>query len=289
MSMGLLLKHNYKLKIQWSIGLFLFLSICLFSSNTIAQRTEDKPQQLEIIDVDEHLGSTIQIDLTFTDDNGEIVSLKKYFSNGRPVILILGYYNCPMLCNLVFNGLSNAINGIKLEAGTDYQIVTVSIDPTEKHEVASAKKINYLSNLQNEFPEDSWVFLTDSHGNTKQLADAIGFQYYYDNNTEQYAHPAVITLISSSGIISRYLYGIEFKPNDLTLSLKEASEGKIVSTIDRIILYCYQYDPESGGYVVLASNIMKLGGLAVVIFIVIFMSGLWLKEYRRKIVSTNEV
>ncbi|MFH2036312.1 MAG: SCO family protein [Candidatus Zixiibacteriota bacterium] len=261
----------------------------IISVNLGAQVVDENPQKLSAIDIVEHLGDTIPLDLEFVDDSGKAVVLHDYFRDGRPVILIMGYYTCPMLCNLVFNGVSEAVDQLDLKPSEDFQILSISIDTTEIYEVAGAKKANYLKNMKRQILPDGWFFLTDPYNNSKKLAEAIGFQYYYDTDTEQFAHPAVITILSAEGKISRYLYGIEFKPNDLRLAVKEAAEGKIVSTVDKIILYCYQYDPEAGSYVVLAGNVMKLGGLLVFILFIFFLAVMWIKDYRRKAFRINEL
>jgi len=162
--------------------------------------------------------------------------------------------------------------------GKEFKILTVSIDPTENVELAAAKKSRYYADFGKAMAEDGWVFFIAEESQSKALADAIGFQYYYDKERDQYAHPAVITIISPNGKISRYLYGIEFKERDLKLGLLEASEGKIGTTLDRFLLYCYHYDPDSKGYAILAGNVMRFGGGITLILLIIFLGSLWVKE-----------
>jgi len=220
--------------------------------------------------------------LTFTAANGEEITLQQYFNDGKPVILILGYYTCPMLCNLVFNGVSEAIKESDWTLGDQFRIITVSIDSSETDLVASAKKKNYLREIGRYKDEYAWLFLTGAADQSSRLAEAIGFGYFYDEEIEQYAHPALLTILSPGGKITRYFYGIEFKERDLRLALMEASEGRIGSTLDRLILYCYHYDSEAGGYVAVAGNIMKLGGLLTLILFGLFLSIFWLREIRRR-------
>ena len=230
-----------------------------------AQAVQDKPQELQGIDVEEHLGQKIPLDLQFTNENGQLESIGSYFNQGKPVILILAYYECPMLCTLVLNGMAFGVNQLDWTMGQEFQILTISINPVETPDLAAAKKVNLLNTIQKKKIDSGWRFFVGSQDQITRLADAIGFKYYYDEHQKQFAHPAVATILAPDGRISRYLYGVDFKKQDLRLALLEASEGKIGNSIDRIILYCFHYDPTARGYVLFATNVMKLGGLATVI------------------------
>lgn len=242
----------------------------------------DTVPELMRIDIEEHLGDYVPVDLTFTDDRGRTVQFGDYFNDEQPVVLFLGYYECPMLCNLVMNGLVQGIKELKWQPGVDYQIVSVSINPGETHQLAAAKKKNYLEALQIPSASEGWSFLVGEEKQSRQLADAVGFKYYWDEKTQQYAHPAAIYLISPDGKISRYLYGIQFDPKDLRLGLLEASEGRIGNTLDKLVLYCYHYDPDSEGYVIFAGNVMRLGGLVTLVVLGILLVWLWRREHHRK-------
>jgi len=263
--------------------IFIFiLLVCAFTQSGIAQTIQEDPEQLRGIDVIEHLNDTIPLDLTFTDDKGEQVQLSQYFNRDKPVVLILGYYTCPMLCNLVFNGVSDAVKEMDWKPGEEFTILTVSIDPSETEVVASAKKKNYINYIGKSGIADGWIFMTGEESQSKALADAVGFQYYYDEKEEQYAHAAVIMILTESGKISRYFYGIKFDPRDLKFALMDASEGKVGSAVDKVLLYCFHYDPEAGSYTVVASNVMKLGGVFTLLILGILMGALWIKERRKK-------
>lgn len=246
------------------------------------QIADYNPPELREIDVIEHSGDIIPLDLVFTNEYGDTVRLSDYFNQGKPVILTLAYYECPMLCTLVLNGMSDGIRVLGWPPGDKFGMITVSIDPRESPELAAGKKKIYLDNLSLPMKDDGWAFLVGEESQSKALADAIGFKYFYDEKTKQYAHPAAAFVITEDGRISRYLYGIEYKPRDLKLALMEASAGKIGSTIDRIILYCFHYDPQAGGYVVFAANVMKLGGGLTLFSIVIFLGVMWMMERRKK-------
>ncbi|MFH1699379.1 MAG: SCO family protein [Candidatus Zixiibacteriota bacterium] len=256
--------------------------------SSLAQVINQNDPALEGIDIEEHLGDIIPLDVVLTNDAGKQVILEKYFNDDKLVILILGYYTCPMLCNLVFNGVTEGIRNLAWTPGKEYRLLTVSIDPLETVQLAADKKQNYIKSLGRAEVSAGWTYFVAAAEESKRLADAIGFKYYWDEANNQYAHAAVITILTPEGKISRYLYGIEFKERDLRLALLEASEGKIGNTIDRVLLYCFHYDPDAGGYVVLAGNVMKLGGTITVVLLVLFLGFWWLRESRRRRVSTGQ-
>jgi len=252
------------------------------SSVLFSQLVREDIDELQNIDVDEHLGDRIPLDLSFINEQGETKQLAEYFSTGKPVILVMAYYNCPMLCTLVLNGLSKGIQNTDLNPDQDYQILTVSIDPDETVQLARAKKKAQIGEINKTNLDSAWHFFIGEDSSIKKLADAIGFKYYYVEEREEFAHPAVIVILTPDGTISRYLYGIEFPEINMRLGLMEASEGKIGSTIDKLLLYCYHYDPNANGYVMFASNVMKLGGVFTLIFLGIFLGGFWLRETKKK-------
>ncbi len=256
----------------------LLLLILILPFQVYGQIAMENVPELQNIDVEEHLGKTIPLDLLFVDEAGDSVQLKEYFSMGKPVLLTLAYYRCPMLCGLVIKGLTAGIAGLAYVPGKDFQMVTVSINPDEDHNLAAAKKKNVLDALKKPVKNSAWAFLTGPAQNSKKLADALGFKYYYVEERQEYAHPAVSFILTKDGIISRYLYGIEYKETDLRLSLLEASKGEIGSTIDKIILFCYHYDPDAGGYVLFAGNLMRIGGVITVLILGSMLILLWRKD-----------
>lgn len=264
------------------ISAMLTLLVSIAAAGAVAQVVREDVAELERIDVTEHLGDLIDLELSFTDESGREVQLKNYFGDGKPVLLILGYYECPMLCNLVANGVTKSIKQFGWLPGENFQMVTVSINPEETSRLAKAKKKNYLQSLEMNADDSGWVFLTGEKSQSEALAEAVGFKYFYDSKQKQYAHPAVIFILSENGKITRYLYGLEFKSKDLKLALLEASEGKIGTTLDRILLFCFHYDPDANSYVVFAGNLMRLGGVMILVGLSLFLGGLWLKERRRR-------
>jgi len=261
----------------FSLALLTFFSATVL----IGQQLRSDDAELQKIDVEEHLGSTIPLDLTFTNSKGEPVQLNQYFNHEKPILLNLAYYECPMLCTLILNGVQEGVQKLAWKPGNEFQMVTVSIDPGETWEMAAKKKQNYLSGFKTPVDESGWAFLTGKQTNITSLADALGFRYFYDPERDQYAHPAVTFILSEDGTISRYLYGLEYPENTLRLALLEASDGKIGNTLEKFILTCFHYDPEQKRYVLFAANLMRAGGVVTIGILAIFLGVYWIRERRK--------
>jgi protein SCO1/2 len=238
-----------------------------------------RPAQLDGVGIDEHLGSPVDLNLMFTGEDGYPVRLGQFFNQGRPVILNLVYYNCPMLCTLILNGQTEAMRKIPWTPGKEYEVVTISIDPRESFDVAQKKKAIYMSSFDR--PAPGWHFLTDRDGNVQRLAKQVGFNYRYDPRIEQYAHAAAIMVLTPQGKMARYLYGIRFSPRDLRFALAEASEGRSTLTVEKILLFCYHYDPKAGAYVWFALNLMRAGGALTVLAFALFGWRMFRSERKR--------
>lgn len=234
------------------------------------------PKPLENAAVTERLGAAVDPNLTFVAEDGRIVRLGGYFQKDRPVLLDLVYYSCPMLCNLVLNAQTSAMRELPWTPGGEYEVVTISIDPSETHDLAAAKKASYLASFDR--PAPGWHFLTDHGGNVRRLAEQAGFGYTYDEASRQYAHQAAIIMLTPEGRISRYLYGINFQPRDLRLAITEAAKGKFALSLDRLLLFCYHYDPAARSYVLFATNFMRAGGVLVVLVLGAFLWRMWRRE-----------
>ena len=220
------------------------------------------------------------MDLPFVDEEGRAVTLGQYFKDDKPVILTLVYFNCPMLCNMILNGLVEGMQGIKWTAGEDFRVVTVSIDPREKPELAREKKTNYIKQLGRADAAAGWHFLTGERDDIKALAQAVGFGFRYDPDRMEYAHGAAIFLLSPDGKLTRYLYGIQFPPKQLELALVDAGQGKLGSAFDRFVLRCYHYDPASRKYGVYIWGIMRAGGVLTILLIGAMLFVFWRRERR---------
>jgi protein SCO1/2 len=239
---------------------------------------EGLPAELEGLDIVEKLDARIPLDLKFADETGRQVALGEYFNQGRPVVLTLVYYECPMLCNEVLNGLTDAMNEIDLQAGKDFTAVTVSFDPGETPELASRKKAGYMMRYSKEADAAGWMFHTGTQESVAKLTEAVGFGYRYTPGNDQYAHGAAIMFLTPDGRLSRYIKEAYPKPEDVKLALIEASEGRIGSRWDRFILWCYHYDPEANSYVADAMKLMRLGGVATMLVIGIGLFVLWRRD-----------
>lgn len=233
------------------------------------------PRELEGVGVDEKLGRKIDLDLSFIAEDGYPHKLSEYFAKGRPVILNLVYYSCPMLCNLVLNGQVDVLRQLPWTPGKEFEVLTISIDPTENFGLARNKKAAYLASYDREAP--GWHFLTDNEGNVRKLAGQVGFKYKFDRTIGQYAHAAAILVLTPQGMVSRYLYGVKFKSLDLRLALTEAAEEKFGIT-SKLILYCFHYDPESRSYVPVARNLMRGGGALMLLAFGLILVRLWRRD-----------
>jgi protein SCO1/2 len=232
---------------------------------------------MHAVDVDEHPGLDIDKNLAFTDHTGKQVTLGDFLDGKRPVLVTMNYYRCPVLCSVQLNELTEALRQLDWTAGDEhFRIVTVSIDPREDAELAGKKRAAHLASLERGETVD-WNFLTGDALNIRLLAAQLGIQYAYDPEQDQYAHPAVITFLSPEGKIARYVYGLTVNPNDLKFGLIEASEGRVGSTLDRIILSCFHYDATLGRYGPFAFGLMRIAGAATVLLI-----GTALLVYRRR-------
>jgi len=237
--------------------------------------------------IEEHLGRQIPISaLTFRDESGAEVSLAKYFASGKPVLLSLVYYACPHLCTFVLNGMVDGLKQLEWVPGEQFEVVSVSIDSKEGPKLAAEKKSAYLEALGRKGPDQDpargWHFLTGTEANIKKLASEIGFGYRYDQVTQQYAHSAGIFVLTPAGVLSRVLYGIEYRPQDLRLALLEASDGRVGTVIDRIVLFCFQYDPVHRGYALVATRVMRLGAGLTVLVLAVYLGGFWWRQNRRR-------
>ncbi len=215
---------------------------------------------LKDVGVDQKLGSQIPLDAEFVDSTGKTVKLGQYFGQ-RPVILVLAYYQCPMLCTQVIHAVASSMIPLSFNAGKDFDVVVVSFDPGETPSMAKAKRDDFIERYRRPGTDDGIHFLTGRQGPITALTDAVGFRYAYDKKIDQYAHPAVITLLTPQGRVSRYLFGIDYAPRDLKFSLMKASSNELGSVVDQAILFCYHYDPSTGRYGFAIMTAVRIGGV----------------------------
>jgi protein SCO1 len=217
------------------------------------------PSLFKQVRFDQRLGQQIPLDLSFLDEQGHSVTLRRLFGN-RPVVLTLAYYRCPMLCTLVLDGLVRALRQSNLEIGKDYSVITVSFDPTDTPALAATKHEFYSVQYARPGAATGWHFLTGKEPQIRQLADAVGFHYAYDPTSKQYVHASGVMILTQRGVLSQYSYGVRFAERDLRLGLVRASQNQIGTLVDQVLLYCCQYDPKTGKYDLWIAHSLKLGG-----------------------------
>jgi protein SCO1/2 len=235
------------------------------------QKMAEKAPDFTGIGITENMGAQIDLNLAFTDETGKAVQLRNYFSEKKPVIISMAYYECPMLCGVVLNAMVDGVKEMTWVPGREFTMVNVSIDPREKSDLASEKKKNLVAALGKPEAAAGWHFLTGEESQIKSLATQLGFGYRWDENDKQYAHGAGIFVLTPEGKLSRVLYGVQYRPSDLRLSLLEASNGKIGTIIDRIILFCYAYNPHLRQYSMTLTRVMQLGAVVTVLLLGVFI------------------
>ena len=221
--------------------------------------TNPPPDVLKQVGIEQHLNGQIPLDLKFRDESGREVALAEYFGK-RPVVLSMVYYECPMLCGEVLNGEASVFTALKFDIGKEYEVVTVSFDPTETPDLARAKKRNFVERYGRPGGNEGWHFLTGDKASIEALTKAVGFNYAWDRDTKQFAHAAAIMVLTPDGRLAQYFYGVEYSPKDLRFGLVQASQNKIGNVVDQVLLYCYHYDPRTGKYGPVISRALQIGG-----------------------------
>jgi protein SCO1/2 len=264
------------LSVVASIAIFMVADA---SAQTLAVpvSTAARPRLLLDVGIDQKLGGQIPLQLTFRDETGATVRLGNFFGE-KPVILALVYYECPMLCTQVLNGVVRSLKEVRFEAGQDFQFVVVSINPLETPRLAQTKQQLYAGLYIRPGAEHGFHFLTGEDSSIAPLAQAAGFRYAYDPETRQYAHASAIIVLTPEGKISRYFYGIQYPARDLRLGLVEASAGKIGSPVDQILLFCYHYDPATGKYGLVILNIVRAACLGTLVGLAAFITVMFRRE-----------
>jgi len=289
--MGFKLFHRLKPVPPGGAGFSLWCFALLIASAAFAQPGQPAPAQpsyslqdsnlkpalpgaLAGVNIEQRLDQQVPLDVNFRDEAGRAMPLAGLFESGKPVILALVYYRCPMLCTEILTGLESSLKAVSLDAGKDFNVVSISFDRKDTPELAAAKKQMYLKRYNRPNAANGWHFLTGDAANIKALTEAVGFHYKYDPATEQFAHASAIMILTPEGRISKYFYGVDYSPRDLRLGLVEASQEKIGTPVDQILLYCYHYDPSTGKYGAIAINILRgaagtfvlVGGAILLVF-----------------------
>lgn len=269
----------------WGVGAAVVCAT-LMGAPALAVQGDDspmapKPRELQGIEIEDKLGTKVPLDVELTDESGKAVKLGQYFdekAGGKPVLLVLGYYECPMLCSLVLNGTLEALKPLSLDVGDDFSVVTVSINPKETVELAKSKRANYLRQYGRDGADAGWHFHVATEAESRRLADAVGFKYRWDERAQQYAHAAGIFFLSPDGTLTRTLYGMAFQPNDVKFALMEASQGTVGTITDRLLLSCFSYTPDKQQYGVYVWGVMRLGGVLTMLLLGGILFILWRRE-----------
>lgn len=262
------------------------LAMLLVASPVWAQDDAPRPlspaELLDNLDFEQRLGAQVPHEAMFVDEAGRTVRLGDYFGRKRPVVLALVYFECPMLCTQVLNGLIDGIDNLAFNPGSEYDIVLISISPTETPDLAAEKKLNYLEMFGRPSTIDGWHFLTGEKEAIDAVADAVGYRYRYNPGTGEYAHPSGIMVLTPRGEVSRYFYGITYSTRDMRLALVEAAEEKIGSPVDKLLLFCFTYDPATGKYSLAILNVVRAGGVTTLLALVGFIGVSLSRERRRR-------
>jgi len=265
-------------------GMLLAAVILFAQAVPVAAQVPSPASVWQDVGIDQRLDAQVSPDLQFVDETGKTVKLGDYFGD-KPILLSLVYYQCPMLCGQVLNGVLRSSQAIRLQLGRDYHILTVSFDPREKPELAAAKKRTYAELYAREGAAEGWHFLTGTKDQIDQLAATVGFSYKFNETSGQYAHGSGIMVLTPEGRVSRYLYGIDYHPRDLELALVESSQGKIGSPVHAVLLLCYHYDPMTGKYGLAIAKLLRVTGMLTVLALGGLIFGMVRSERKKKMMN----
>ncbi|HVT89227.1 MAG TPA: SCO family protein [Tepidisphaeraceae bacterium] len=256
--------------------------VAMLLAASIARADDALPSGMRDVGVEEHLGTQLPLDAPLLNERGQKTTLRECLLPGKPAILQLSYFACPMLCDTVSKGMLRSMEELDLNIGSDFSVIDVSFDPHDKPNDAYLKKSSFLKMFPRPGASDGWRFLTGPEESTQAIANASGFKFKWDTASQQFSHPAVLILLSSEGKVMRYLYGVEFPRQTLRLSLVEASEGKIGNTLDKVLMICFHYSPSEGKYTLAAMNLMRMASVATVVVLASVLTRQFLKERRRQ-------
>jgi protein SCO1/2 len=250
-------------------------------AQAMATQEEATPRELRSVRVEEQLDAQVPLDATFHDENGKPVRLGDLIDGKRPTLLTFAYFNCPVLCSLILNSAVSSMAKIPWTIGKEFDVITISIDPNETADRAQKKREALLSQYGRADAAHGWHFLLGDAAQIARVTDAVGYRFHYDEETKQFAHPGTLILVQPNGHVSRYLYGLEYPSTDVRLGLLEASQGKLISTTEQVLLFCYRYDAREGRYVIVANRIMQIGAAATALVLAGMLATLWYREKKK--------
>lgn len=258
---------------------------------SVAEANNGMPAALKTVGIEQKLGNQLPLDTVLKDEDGRDVKLGDYFKSGRPVVLAFVYYECPMLCTQVLNGLTGSLKGITLDPGKDFDVVAISFDAkdNDRPDLAKNKKANYLERYQRPGTESGWHFLTGTDQSIKAVTDAAGFKFEWDDKTQQFAHAAAVMVVTPEGKMSRYFYGIDYSPKDLKFGIMDSSAEHIGNPAEQLLLYCYHYDPASGKYGFAILRAMRIGGIVTLLGLGAMAFVFWKRNKKKEVIGDEEV
>lgn len=269
------------------VFVFLFLLLFTLASHSYdgkpgPETSDTRPKELEGVGIEEKLGAQLDMNLKFKDESGKEVTLGSFYDGKHPVIVSLVYYSCPGLCNFHLNGVTEGLKGLDWSPGEKFQILAISFDAKETPDLGAGKKKSYLELYGRPGTEKGWHFLTADQSTIDQLTSSVGFKFKWNEEAKEWAHASAAIVTTPKGIVSRYLGGIVFDPKDMKLALNEATEGKIGTFVDKVLLYCFHYDPQANKYSLAAFNLVRAGGVVIVILLMLLLLPFWLKNRKRE-------
>ncbi len=242
---------------------------------------EATPRELRSVKIEEQLDAQVPFDATFRDLDGNTVHLGDFVDGKRPTLLTFAYFNCPVLCSLILNSATSSMSQIPWTIGREFDVITISIDPHETVDRAVAKRESLLSQYGRADAAHGWHFLLGDEAQIARVTGAVGYRFHYDEETHQFAHPGALILLQPNGHVSRYLYGLEYPPADIRLGLLEASQGKLISTVEQVLMFCYRYDAHQGKYVIVANRVMRIGAGGIALVLAGFLAMFWYRERKQ--------
>jgi protein SCO1/2 len=267
------------------LGLALVLAVATSartsSAQAMATQEEATPRELRSVKIDEQLDAQVPLDATFRDTEGKPVRLGDLIDGKRPTLLTFAYFNCPVLCSVILNSAVDSLSKIPWTIGREFDVITISIDPNEAPARAVKKHDALIAQYGRADAARGWHFLLGDERQIARVTGAVGYRFHYDDETQQFAHPGALILLQPNGRVSRYLYGLEYPPNDLRIGLLEASEGKLIGAVEQVLLFCYRYDAHQGKYVIVATRVMRIGAGGMGLVLCVFLAVFWYRERRR--------
>lgn len=263
-------------------SLFFFSAVGFSQPKTMGITSTETPKEMTGIGISEKLGTQLNLNLQVRNEKGDMVPLKSFFNGNKPVMLSLVYFSCPGLCNFHLNGVTEALKKMDWKVSDQFDVIALSFDPKETADVAAKKKMNYLKVYQREGSESGWHFLTAEPETIKALTESIGFQYKWDEQSQEWAHASAAIILSPDGKVMRYLHGILFEPQDIKLSLMDAMNGKMGTVTEKMVWFCYKYDPHQSKYTLAAARLMQMGGGVMILLLIVFLLPFWIRSKREQ-------